>query len=917
MNIGTKLTGAFIAISLLGTVVGAVAYLVNSESQEVGRKNVILGEENAKTSEENAKLSQNSSELSKHAINLSSRAYLYNSLRKEISDSILKSSGEKTEGDPIPLQQYVQTVQEIFVYNLPELVARKDRLGIFLFGSGEEVEKRLKAYGEKADDEDEDETSNGLDLFTDDTEPAESAKENKAEAKGDNGDAKASFADFLNSSRLKKLRDELKTQAASSSSPGVQKKYGEIEQNIAASLEAIEEPYFRLLTHSARIGELWRQRHINDMGYDLLDQIQAMLESHRTWCENLQLAVYRGEQIDIETNVEQSPIGSWAPSTFCRSFRKNWALFDQTMTEIEKTNGEIFASVTKITKEESPETRQSLYEKEVYPKLKQIDNKFARIKAEEETLAGMQAKARRVLKEEFLPALSDINNAIDHAMETITLAEASVRSEQNDIQRASILAEDNRRTQELARVGRERENIPVLKKQLNKQVQANRFIGALIAISFLAAVGLGVAFSKNITGKIRKVATLAEDISMGELSGRLPSLGTDEIGQLATAVNRMADGLEAKANFAETLAGGDLTAKVPRTSERDAFAKALESMRSGIHSVVSEVEVTATEAATGSEQLKGSSLMLARGADRQADDIRESSMSMTHMTDQVRANAEHAAKASTLAREVLEATTGGVERLSNISRAMAGLEESSKRIGKITKVIDKISAQTKLLAINASVEAVRAGKYGHGFMVVANEIRNLADSSAREAKAISESIGEAMTQIESGAKTVRETQGYFDKIYSGVNDTSTFIGEIADACGHQTKGVDSIRQSLSHIDEVTRQNTANATITSESAENLDRNISRLRYILSRFKTSAGNGMGMKPGIHNILNRDNSNDWTLAQGKTNAPDLRLLPKATPLDFVLDEEEFDFTEDEDGGLDAGREEERNPDNVISLL
>ena len=160
---------------------------------------------------------------------------------------------------------------------------------------------------------------------------------------------------------------------------------------------------------------------------------------------------------------------------------------------------------------------------------------------------------------------------------------------------------------------------------------------------------------------------------------------------------------------------------------------------------------------------------------------------------------------------------------------------SSDEIKKVVKVIDDIAFQINLLALNANVEAARAGKYGKGFAVVAEEVRNLAVRSASAVKETTNMVEDSIANIKKGNDIVAVTAKQLADITSGATKVANFLEEIATASKEQALAIDQITGGLDQIDQVTQANTASAEESASASEELASQAQQLKAMISRFK----------------------------------------------------------------------------------
>ncbi|MCB2189130.1 MAG: HAMP domain-containing protein [Deltaproteobacteria bacterium] len=414
------------------------------------------------------------------------------------------------------------------------------------------------------------------------------------------------------------------------------------------------------------------------------------------------------------------------------------------------------------------------------------------------------------------------------------------------------------------------------------------YLNGLVALLAVIVAGAVITiFVQTLTKPLHKAVKMARDIRDGDLGQRLTMQRSDEIGELAEALNAMADQLEGRADLAQAIAGGDLSQRRKLASDKDVLGLALARMTDDLADLVRQVQAAAQQVAVGTGEISDSSNGLSQGATEQAASLEEITASLTEIGEQTKSNAESAAQANLLAGQVRGSAQEGNLQMRNMINAMGEIDQASRSIAKIIKVIDDIAFQTNLLALNAAVEAARAGSHGKGFAVVAEEVRNLASRSAKAAQETAELIEGSGKKVAEGTKIAGHTATSLSKINEGITKMADLVGEIAAASNEQAQGISQVNQGLIQLDQVTQQNTANAEEVASSAEELSGQARALHLLLGRFKLRK-----LKPGAKTYVQAK-----LAAQAASPAAEGR-LPAPAPADRVvkpsdiiaLDDQEF---------------------------
>ncbi|PKG38043.1 CHASE3 domain-containing protein [Psychromonas sp. Urea-02u-13] len=372
-------------------------------------------------------------------------------------------------------------------------------------------------------------------------------------------------------------------------------------------------------------------------------------------------------------------------------------------------------------------------------------------------------------------------------------------------------------------------------KSTEKMVLSVAIFGTLIAL--IAGIVIALWLTRHVMnllgGEPNYIAKIAKTVAAGDLSMSLKSNGVDK--GIFAEMKKMMTTLQEKAALAQNIAAGDLNQNVILASDKDTLGIALQEMSDNLNDVLGRTQLASSEISQGSSSVAVSSSMLSEGASMQAGSIENISTSLTELTTQISTNAENADQARQFSSQAQAEALEGSNKMNEMIEAMVEISEASQSIAGFISTIDDIAAQTNLLALNAAIEAARAGEQGRGFAVVADEVRSLAARSTKAAEETSKLIDGSVAKTKNGSLIASETATSLKSIIDTVRKTTELVEEIANASKEQAIGAETINQGVVEIDGVIQKNSDTAQASAVASEQVSSQSALLKEILSTFK----------------------------------------------------------------------------------
>jgi methyl-accepting chemotaxis protein len=330
-----------------------------------------------------------------------------------------------------------------------------------------------------------------------------------------------------------------------------------------------------------------------------------------------------------------------------------------------------------------------------------------------------------------------------------------------------------------------------------------------LVLGLTIAAGLALLIVRGVIRPLRAVSSTLDSVAEGDLTKRVEVRSKDEVGRMAESLNKAS---ESMSQTVRAIGGG--------VESLESSAQELSSVAQQVAASAEETSAQAGVVAAAAEQVSRSVETVATGSEEMGASIKE-----------IAQNANEAASVASQAVTVAEATNGTVAKLG----------ESSVEIGNVVKVITSIAEQTNLLALNATIEAARAGDAGKGFAVVANEVKDLAQETAKATEDISRRVEMIQSDTSNAVSAISEISQIIGRINdfqltiaSAVEEQTATTTEMNRSVNEASTGVSEIAANIAGVAEASQTTTASVTDTTRASQDLARLSTELQTQVSRF-----------------------------------------------------------------------------------
>lgn len=387
--------------------------------------------------------------------------------------------------------------------------------------------------------------------------------------------------------------------------------------------------------------------------------------------------------------------------------------------------------------------------------------------------------------------------------------------------------------------------IPVSK--VTQKIITNLIFVVLLAILLIVGVIIiSVIIARSISQPIIDLTGRVVGLSCGDLKTTVPKIHTrDETIRLYSAMNITVDKLNRYISEIDSVLASIADKNLCVTVEEDyhgdfvGIKLALLRIADELSKVMIDIKTSSEQVAYSAREMSDSAMNLANGATEQNDALHSIIDNIFEVAQHAKFNESIAAETKQDVNLIAENVQSSSAVMNDMLSVMQEISNSSNEIEQIISIVEDITFQTNMLSLNASMEAAKAGKYGRGFSVVAEEIRMLAEKCSQVIQPIRKLIDKSVKETENGVRLAGNASSSLNVLVSNVNKTTDAVVKIAQSSEQQSDAVETVKNSLDKIDGVVQANSATAEQTAALAEELKTQSDKLMELVTEFNIADG------------------------------------------------------------------------------
>jgi methyl-accepting chemotaxis protein len=395
-----------------------------------------------------------------------------------------------------------------------------------------------------------------------------------------------------------------------------------------------------------------------------------------------------------------------------------------------------------------------------------------------------------------------------------------------------------------------------------RRAESTIAVGSVLAFALVVVVG--IVLTENIAKPLREISASAQRLALGDLAVSIPlNSRRDEVGLLAQSFMQMTVSLRRMAEAKEKIAAGDLTVELKPRSEKDVLIMAFATMRDRLRRLASELLESVNVLSSSAQQIVVTSAQVASGASdtgaavsqatTTVEEVKQTAELSTRKAKYVSESSQKAAEVSRSGKKAVDDSVQAMKRIrdqvESIAESVVRLSEQSQEIGDIMITVGDLAEQSNLLAVNASIEAAKAGEQGKGFAVVAQEVRTLAEQSKlatvqvrRILNDIQKATAGAVLATEQASKTAdagvklsAQAGESVQILAQSVAEAAHAATQIAASSQQQMVGMDQVALAMESIKTASVANVASTKQMETAAQSMHHLGQKLKELVSVYK----------------------------------------------------------------------------------